>query len=108
MVAKKNTPKPKVSKLTLSGITSEDLEDYLDPDYVDHPKPRQKAVEKLLKGKVKEGELFDWKELSDMPSYLVKHLRKHPEYKYAYNAYPGGDGVLVIFSKVKLPKAEEV
>ena len=114
MVTKITKAKPKkvsklrVSKLTLAGITSEDLEDYLDPDYIDSLSPRQEAVDKLLKDKVKEGELFDWKELKDMPSYLVKFMRRHPAYKYAYNAYPGGDGVLVVFSKVKLPKAEEV
>lgn len=108
MATKKVIKPKKVSKLTLAGITSEDLEDYLDPDYVDSLSPRQKAVNKLLKGKVKEGEFFDWKELKDMPSHIVKHMRRNPTYKYAYDAYPGGDGVLVVFSKVKLPKAEEV
>jgi len=102
-------PTRKTTKLTLASITSYDLEDYADLDApVGGVTKREKAVYKLLKGKAIVGDFFDWKEEDEMLSYIRKHLRKHPLYKYAYNAYPGGDGTSLVFSKVKLPKAEEV
>jgi len=93
------------AKPTLKSITSDDLEEYaMDEDST----PRQLAVTKLLKSKVMVGKLFDWKEGPEMFRYIIKHIKKYPVFKYIYNAYPGGDGTLVIFSKVKLPKAESV
>ena len=95
--------------VTLGSITSDDLEAYCDEDFGgDKKTPRMKAVAKLLKGKVKVGEFFDWKEEEEMLHYLIKAAHKYPEFKYAYDAYPGGDGTQVVLSKVKLPKADKV
>lgn len=93
--------------VTLSSITSDDLEDYCNED-IEEKDARMKAISKLLKGKVKVGEFFDWKEEEDMLHYLLKMARKYPEFKYVYDAYPGGDGWQVVLSKVKLPKADAV
>jgi len=93
------------AKPTLKSVTSDDLEEYA---MYENSTPRQLAVTKLLKGKVMVGELFDWKESDEMYLYIIKHLKKYPLFKYLYEGYPGGDGSLVIFSKVKLPKAESL
>jgi len=102
-------------KLTLKDITSDDLEDLIqdfsskimspsEAKRLKFPKRLQEAAA-LLQGKVRILGYWDWKENDEMDEALS---RKTPVYKYAYNAYPGGDGTLVILSKVKLPKAETV
>jgi len=59
----------------------------------------------LLKDKIKVGDFFDWKEESKCIKYVYKNLKA--PWKYAYNAYPGGDGTAVVFSKIKLENCED-
>ena len=63
-----------------------------------------KRAEKFLKGKATFGKYFDWKEEDDMIEYIQKYARG----RYVYNATPGQDGWQVVFSKVYLPRAEEI
>lgn len=58
-----------------------------------------------LKDNIKVGEFFDYKEEAQLEEYLRQNLNR--SYKYAYNAYPGGDGTAVILSKVELKNSEE-
>ena len=66
---------------------------------------RIKALLRALKGKVKIGKIFDYKELDMVEDYIDRVCSKG-KYKYAYNALPGADSLWVVFSKVKLPLAE--
>jgi hypothetical protein len=102
-------------KLTLKDITSYDLEELaldfesklMSPVQAKQrgkPKRIQEAA-KLLQNRAKIVGFWDWKEEEEM---LDKLNRKSKIYPYTYNAYPGGDGWLVVRSKVKLPKAELV
>lgn len=91
-------------KVSFADITSEDLEEYVNSKQGNTD--REKEIRKLLQGRVRIGKFFDWKEEEEMESHIRKFQQKNPSYKYVYNAYPGGDGWDVVFSKVKLPKAE--
>jgi len=104
-----------MKKLTLKDITSDDLEDLamdfesalMSPAQAKKEKKSQRIQEaaKLLQNKAKIIGYWDWKEEEEM---LEKLSRKSKIYPYTYNAYPGGDGWLVVRSKVKLPKADSV
>lgn len=59
----------------------------------------------VLKDKIKKGRFFDWKQQRSLKNYLDKNI-KDP-WKFAYNAYPGGDGVSVVFSKIELKNCED-
>jgi len=97
---------------TLDEIDSDDLEAL--EMYRNYPKEiedldvyeRAKEVQKALKGLVRFGPYFDWKEEDKMNLWLSKVNRKL--WPYVYNAYPGGDGIQTVLSKVKLEKVEEV
>ncbi len=92
-------------KIGLAEITSKDLEEYATSSGKGAT-DREKEIGKLLRGKVEVGKFFDWKEEERIDSYINRFQQKNPSYKYVYNAYPDGDGWLVVFSKVKLSKAE--
>jgi hypothetical protein len=69
-----------------------------------------KRLYTMLKSKILIDKMFDWKEEEEMVNYIYQtgpRLYKLG-YKYTYNAYPNGDGVWLVHSKVKLSKAEEV
>lgn len=65
---------------------------------------RMKTIKKILKGSITFGQFFDHKEEDDMVSYIQRYFRG----RYVYNAYPGGDGWAIVFSKIYLPRAEEI
>jgi len=101
-------------------ITSDDLcgvsyidqwDDMLDPDrdadQIEEDDKRYvflKRVKRFLKGKVTFGQYFDWKEDQEMEEYIRKYARG----RYVYTYTPGQDGAGVAFSKIELPKAEEI
>jgi hypothetical protein len=91
-------------KISFADITSEDLEEYASSKQGNTD--REKEIRKLLQDRIRVGKFFDWKEEDKIEGYIQKFQQKNSSYKYVYNAYPGGDGWYVIFSKVKLPKAE--
>ncbi len=62
-------------------------------------------ISNLLKGKIEYGEFFDHKEFdAKVWPYLKRKIRG----RRVYNAYPGGDGIHIVFSKIELPAAEEI
>jgi hypothetical protein len=63
-----------------------------------------KRAKNFLKGKITFGKAFDWKEEDDMIAYIKKYARG----RYVYNASPGSDSWAVVFSKIYLPRAEEI
>jgi hypothetical protein len=75
-----------------------------DPDPEEQNYQFVKRAQKFLKGKVTFGKYFDWKEQDDMEEYVRKFARG----RYVYNASPGQDGWYVVFSKIYLPRAEEI
>ena len=89
------------------GMGKDSREDILrDLDGREGDEIRRKA---LLVGKIskylKKGPFYDWKESHEMYQHIYTMVRRG---WYVYNAYPGGDGVAVIYSKIKLPKSERV
>ena len=122
----------KLQKFKYSVIDSEDLEhvvdildndnlleamvDYLGDDVEDltNGKMTKEEIDNFfsiyimcikLKDLVKCGDFFDWKENDACIKYVNKNLKK--PWLYAYNGYPGGDGTLVIFSKLRLENCED-
>jgi hypothetical protein len=93
--------------IIIDSITSEDLYAFVSSrvfsDEIEDPE-RFKVIEKALKKEVTVGEYFDWKE----DDKLEKYLRKKQKDRFVYNTTPEADGVLVVFSKIKLPSAEEI
>lgn len=65
---------------------------------------RIQTIKKILKNYIRFGPFFDWKEEEEMIEYIQKYSRG----RYVYNAYPGGDGWQLVFSKIKLPAAEKI
>jgi hypothetical protein len=63
-----------------------------------------KRAKKFLKGKVSFEKYFDWKEEGEMGVFI----RQNAKGRYVYNATPGMDGWQVVFSKIYLPRAEEI
>lgn len=59
-----------------------------------------------LDKKIKFDNFFDWKEYNEMEEYLKN--RPFKKFPYAYNAYPGGDEIQVVWSKILLPSAEKI
>lgn len=53
-------------------------------------------------GVIEEGKFFDHKQFEDMFLYLEEESKG----RFPYNAYPGGDGAAVFFSKIPFPQAE--
>jgi hypothetical protein len=52
------------------------------------------------------GEYKDWKEFGEVKDYLENNTPE--DMPYVYDAFPGGDGIQIVFSSVELPSAEEV
>jgi hypothetical protein len=94
-----------------------DFEEFIDFHGIDieHPDDLEEAKRDyerfsdiliVLEGEIEFGEYKDWKEFDEVRDYL-KH--NTPEDKpYVYNAFPGGDGIQIIFSSIELPSAEEI
>lgn len=115
--------KKKTKSFKYSSVDSDDLEqvcsyfmseegmlDYFEIDEDSDPEEMDTfltlfVMSTLLKDKIKVGKFFDWKEESQCVSYVNKNLKK--PWKYAYNAYPGGDGTAVVFSKIELENCED-
>lgn len=112
----------------ISEITSDDLEllgDLLDDEeivsyeewYEDHgedyedDQEAKESYDRLYKialaigDKIEWGEFFDHREEEEFDEYI---LNPPPGMEYAYNAYPDGDGIQVVWSSVFLPSAEGV
>jgi hypothetical protein len=75
------------------------------PEEYERDLKRVKQIHSALRGHVETGEFFDHKEKDLFNRYMEEG---HPNKNYAYNAYPGGDGVLIIWSDIELPAAEEI
>ena len=106
------------AKTTLKDITSTDLDYWTLGDQAkgileDFSKERRDKINEGIKtikknsNLFKVGDFFDWKEEKAMWKAISQELSKG-KFKYAYNAYPDGDGYSVVYSKVKLPNAEEI
>ncbi len=67
-----------------------------------------KRLEIVLKDHILIGEMFDWKEESEMIKYINDIFNKNPKYNYVYNAMSDSDSYWVIFSDIKLPNAEGI
>jgi hypothetical protein len=104
-------------------VTSDDLEQWstammdkrylTDADNFDDTASQQAAkssvnISKAIEKYLHLGGFFDWKEESKMWTSIERFRKKHRGYTYLYNAYPGGDGTMVVFSKIELPRAERV
>ena len=63
-----------------------------------------KRVESFLKDKIEFADCFDWKEEKEM----MELIEKHANGRYVYNAMPSSDSYQVVFSKIYLPKAEQI
>ena len=64
-------------------------------------------IKSKLKGKIKVGEFYDHKELGEFIEWYDNEYDE-TKYPYLYNAYPGGDGWMVVMSKVELSGAEQL
>lgn len=82
------------------GIEDDDLEE-AKADY-----DRLQDILIALEGDIEWGEYKDWKEYDEVRDYL-KHNTPE-DMPYIYNAFPGGDGIQIVFSSVELPSAEEI
>ena len=82
------------------GIDEQDLEE-AKADY-----ERFQDIMIAIGNDIEIGEYKDWKEFDEVRDYLENNT---PEDKpYVYNAFPGGDGIQIVFSAVELPAAEEI
>jgi hypothetical protein len=93
-------------QLSPNDITEDDLEAWLYQDDSNAPKfdsDRMNQINSLFKGKVEEGEYFDYKEEEKME----KFIRNKAKGRFVYSASPGADGWMLVFSKVKFPKCED-
>ena len=66
---------------------------------------RCRLLYKVLKGKIHFAEFFDHREFDILEDYIETGKKGYP---FVYNAYPGGDGIFVVWSKINLPAAESV
>ena len=91
---------------SFDSFSEEEYKEFYDSDEDPEEKNYQfvKRAKKFLKGKVTFGKSFDWKEELQMIDYIQKYSRG----RYIYNATPGQDSWQVVFSKIYLPRAEEI
>lgn len=82
-------------------------EDYDDDEEAREIYDRLVKIELAIGDKIKGGEFFDHHEFDT--DEFKEYFENPPEgYDWAYNAYPDGDGIYVIWSSVHLPAAEEI
>ena len=69
---------------------------------------RMERINLALKGKIKMGHYYDWKEFDNLDELINRKRQQKSAYKYFYNASPGQDGIALVMSKIPLPGAEDV
>ena len=87
----------------LYGYSDEDIEE-IEKKNPDFGNQINAALELQHQGIIKTENYFDWQEVDEMQEYI----RKNAKGRYVYNGAPNTDGCWVIFSKIKLPSADEV
>jgi len=80
--------------------------DYSNDDELMKDYDRLDKIAVALGDSLEYGEFFDHHEFDQMGPYIDKYKPKGKD--YIYNAYPGGDGIQLVFSDIFLPAAEEV
>jgi hypothetical protein len=55
-------------------------------------------------GIIENGNVFDWSSKAEMENYISKNAKG----RYVYDGNPNSDTTWVIFSKIKLPKADKI
>lgn len=88
------------------------LKEEIFPDGEYTPKQQLRELERMRRVEsiaryLKVGKFFDWKEEAKLRRYLSRVLGQG-KYKYAYDAYPGGDGYSVILSMIWLKRADRL